>query len=238
MFFEIGCSPLSLVHSIKGGVTVQINDIITAIRPLDEASMAAARARQDMLTKPQGSLGRLEELSIQLAGITRACPPPVPSRKTVLVFAGDHGVVAQGVSAFPQEVTPQMVYNFLRGGAAINVLGAPGRRAGCRHRCGGRRAPGPGRGSDRRQGGARHGRHEPGPGHDPGASAPGAGPGRARGAGGNRPRAGSAGVRRDGHRQHDPGDSHHRNLHRPRARWRSPAPAPVSRRRPCASRPM
>ena len=108
---------------------MQINDTITAIRPLDEASMAAARARQDMLTKPQGSLGRLEELSIQLAGITRTCPPPVPSRKTVLVFAGDHGVVAQGVSAFPQEVTPQMVYNFLRGGAAINVLA---RQAGAR----------------------------------------------------------------------------------------------------------
>ena len=108
---------------------MQINDIITAITVLDEASMAAARARQDMLTKPQGSLGRLEELSIQLAGITRACPPPVPSRKTVLVFAGDHGVVAQGVSAFPQEVTPQMVCNFLRGGAAINVLA---RQAGAR----------------------------------------------------------------------------------------------------------
>ncbi len=108
---------------------MHINDIITAIRPLDEASMAAARARQDMLTKPQGSLGRLEELSIQLAGITCACPPPVPARKAVLVFAGDHGVVAQGVSAFPQEVTPQMVYNFLRGGAAINVLA---RQAGAR----------------------------------------------------------------------------------------------------------
>ena len=108
---------------------MQINDIITAIRPLDEASMAAARARQDILTKPQGSLGRLEELSIQLAGITRTCPPPVLSRKTVLIFAGDHGVVAQGVSAFPQEVTPQMVYNFVRGGAAINVLA---RQAGAR----------------------------------------------------------------------------------------------------------
>jgi nicotinate-nucleotide--dimethylbenzimidazole phosphoribosyltransferase len=101
---------------------LEIGDLIGRIEPLDEASMRAAQARQDALTKPRGSLGRLEALSVQLAGITRRCPPPVPSRKAVLVFAGDHGVVAQGISAYPQEVTPQMVYNFLRGGAAINVL--------------------------------------------------------------------------------------------------------------------
>lgn len=101
---------------------LEIGDLIGRIEPLDEASMRAARARQDALTKPRGSLGRLEALSVQLAGITRRCPPPVPSRKAVLVFAGDHGVVAQGISAYPQEVTPQMMYNFLRGGAAINVL--------------------------------------------------------------------------------------------------------------------
>ena len=217
---------------------MQINDIITAIRPLDEASMAAARARQDMLTKPQGSLGRLEELSIQLAGITRACPPPVPSRKTVLVFAGDHGVVAQGVSAFPQEVTPQMVYNFLRGGAAINVLA---RQAGARVVVVDAGVAAPLAPAD----GLIDGKVAPGtadmslgPAMTPAQAQPGAGPGRARGAGGNRARAGSAGVRRDGHRQHDPGHGHHRDLHRPRARWRSPAPAPVWRRRPCASRPM
>jgi len=104
-------------------------DLARQVAPLDEAAMAAARARQDRLTKPQGSLGRLEEISIQLAGITGRCPPPIPTRKTVLVFAGDHGVVAQGVSAFPQAVTPQMVLNFLRGGAAINVLA---RQAGAR----------------------------------------------------------------------------------------------------------
>ncbi len=92
------------------------------IRPPDEMAMQAALARQDVLTKPPGSLGRLEELSVQLAGITRSCPPPRPARKAVIVFAGDHGVVAQGVSAYPQEVTPQMVLNFLHGGAAINVL--------------------------------------------------------------------------------------------------------------------
>ena len=101
---------------------VDFNRTVAAIRPLDEDAMLAARARQDMLTKPQGSLGRLEGLSIQLAGITRRCPPPRPARKAVIVFAGDHGVVAQGVSAYPQEVTAQMVLNFLRGGAGINVL--------------------------------------------------------------------------------------------------------------------
>jgi nicotinate-nucleotide--dimethylbenzimidazole phosphoribosyltransferase len=90
--------------------------------------MEAARARQDSLTKPPGSLGRLEELSIQTAGIM-ANPLPRIKDKVVLVMAGDHGVVAEGVSAYPQEVTPQMVLNFLRGGAAINVLA---RHAGAR----------------------------------------------------------------------------------------------------------
>ncbi len=103
--------------------------LLAEIQPLDAAAAAAAQARQNILTKPQGSLGRLEELSVQLAGIARRCPPPVPTRKAVIVFAGDHGVVAQGVSAFPQAVTPQMVYNFLRGGAGINVLA---RQAGAR----------------------------------------------------------------------------------------------------------
>lgn len=106
-----------------------IAELIARIAPLDDEAMRAARARQDILTKPQGSLGRLEDLSVQLAGIIGHCPPPIPRRRAVLVFAGDHGVVAQGVSAFPQEVTPQMVLNFLRGGAAINVLA---RQAGAR----------------------------------------------------------------------------------------------------------
>jgi len=99
-----------------------LTQLVSAIGPLDAAAMAAARDRQGQLTKPPGSLGRLEALSIQLAGIAGCCPPPPPERKSVLVFAGDHGVVAQGVSAFPQEVTPQMVLNFLHGGAGINVL--------------------------------------------------------------------------------------------------------------------
>ena len=94
---------------------------IAAIGPLDEAAMAAARARQDTLTKPQAALGRLEDISIQLAGITGQAIPRV-GRKVVVVFAADHGVTAEGVSAYPAEVTPQMVANFANGGAAINVL--------------------------------------------------------------------------------------------------------------------
>jgi len=94
---------------------------IESIRPLDEEAMTAARVRQGRLTKPPGSLGLLEEISIQVAGI-RADPRPAITGKTVIVCAGDHGVVAQGVSAYPQEVTGQMVANILAGGAAINVL--------------------------------------------------------------------------------------------------------------------
>lgn len=91
------------------------------IPPLDHAAMEAARERQNTLTKPPGSLGRLEDLSIQLAGIY-GDPMPTIEHKVIITMAGDHGVVAEGVSAFPQEVTPQMVLNFLNQGAAINVL--------------------------------------------------------------------------------------------------------------------
>ena len=107
---------------------MQIEEIIANIPPLDEAAMQSARARQDRLTKPRGSLGRLEELSIQLAGM-RADPLPAVERKAVIVMAADHGVAREGVSAYPAEVTAQMVLNFLRGGAAINVLA---RQAGAR----------------------------------------------------------------------------------------------------------
>ena len=93
-----------------------------AVLPLDEAAIAEARARQDRLTKPRGALGRLEDLSVQLAGIAGRCPPPVPAPAAVVVFAADHGVVAEGVTPWPQEVTAQMVANFVSGGAAINVL--------------------------------------------------------------------------------------------------------------------
>ena len=100
---------------------MSIEAVIQRIQPLDQQAMASAHARQDMLTKPHGSLGRLEHLSIQIAGITGQVRPRI-QHKVVTVMAGDHGVVAEGVSAYPQEVTPQMVLNFLNGGAAINVL--------------------------------------------------------------------------------------------------------------------
>ena len=100
---------------------MQLKEVIQKIQPLDEAAMQSAQARQDTLTKPNGSLGRLEELSIQLAGMT-ANPLPAVDRKVVIVMAADHGVTCEGVSAYPAEVTPQMVLNFLHGGAAINVL--------------------------------------------------------------------------------------------------------------------
>ncbi|MFC1940126.1 nicotinate-nucleotide--dimethylbenzimidazole phosphoribosyltransferase [Chloroflexota bacterium] len=109
-------------------MTKRLSDIIGMIRPLDERAMAEARARQDILTKPQGSLGRLEGLSIQLAGIQGKVIPQV-KHKVVIVMAGDHGVVAEGVGNWPQEVTAQMVYNFLGGGAGINVIA---RQAGAR----------------------------------------------------------------------------------------------------------
>lgn len=99
-----------------------------SIPHLDEAAMQAARERQNMLTKPPASLGRLEELSIQLAGITGQAFLST-DRKAVIVMAADHGVAAEGVSAYPADVTAQMVLNFLRGGAAINVLA---RQAGAR----------------------------------------------------------------------------------------------------------
>ncbi len=98
------------------------------IPPLDSAAQAAARARQARLTKPAGALGRLETLSIQLAGMTGGLDW-LPRRRAVLICAGDHGIAAQGVSAYPQAVTQQMVLNFLAGGAAVNVLA---RQAGAR----------------------------------------------------------------------------------------------------------
>lgn len=99
----------------------RLDATLRAIGPLDAAAQEAARLRQDSLTKPQGSLGRLEELSIRVAGIV-GTPKPSIKQKVIFTMAGDHGVVAEGVSAYPQEVTPQMVLNFLHGGAAINVL--------------------------------------------------------------------------------------------------------------------
>jgi nicotinate-nucleotide--dimethylbenzimidazole phosphoribosyltransferase len=88
----------------------------------DEQVEAAARARQDTLTKPRGALGTLEDLSVWVSACQGECPPHQFVRARVVVFAGDHGVTAAGVSAFPSEVTAQMVANFEKGGAAINVL--------------------------------------------------------------------------------------------------------------------
>ena len=89
---------------------------------LDAAAMAAARARHLRLAKPPGSLGRLEQLGVQLAGLAGACPPPVPEPAAVAVFAADHGVVSAGVTPWPQEVTAQMVATICSGRAAINAL--------------------------------------------------------------------------------------------------------------------
>jgi nicotinate-nucleotide--dimethylbenzimidazole phosphoribosyltransferase len=97
------------------------DQILAEIESLDKEAMAEAQKRQDDLTKPQGSLGHLESVSIQIAGI-KGNPRPRITHKVIFTLAGDHGVTKEGVSAYPSEVTPQMVYNFLRGGAAINVL--------------------------------------------------------------------------------------------------------------------
>jgi nicotinate-nucleotide--dimethylbenzimidazole phosphoribosyltransferase len=104
-------------------------DTLAAIRPADRSAVDEARARQDRLTKPRGALGVLEDVSVRLAGVTGTCPPPVPAAPAVAVFAADHGVHAQGVTPWPQEVTAQMVGNFLAGGAAVNALA---RQAGAR----------------------------------------------------------------------------------------------------------
>ncbi len=103
-----------------------LNRTLAAIPELDAAAMRAARARLDSLTKPQGSLGRLEELAVAIAGM-RGDPRPALARKLVYVLAADHGVAAEGVSLYPAEVTAQMLQNYARGGAVINALA---RRAG------------------------------------------------------------------------------------------------------------
>jgi nicotinate-nucleotide--dimethylbenzimidazole phosphoribosyltransferase len=92
------------------------------VMPPDAEAAAAARARQLRLTKPPGSLGRLEDLSVWVASCQGTCPPRQFQRPRVVVFAGDHGVTTAGVSAYPAEVTARMVVNFDAGGAAINVL--------------------------------------------------------------------------------------------------------------------
>ncbi|MFE3459563.1 nicotinate-nucleotide--dimethylbenzimidazole phosphoribosyltransferase [Nocardiopsis aegyptia] len=102
--------------------TSLMEETITAIGGLNPRAVEEARDRQNRMTKPPGSLGVLEEVSVQLAGLAGECPPPIPEPAAVAVFAGDHGVHAQGVTAWPQEVTAQMVQNFLEGGAVVNAF--------------------------------------------------------------------------------------------------------------------
>src|SRR5262249_36272609 len=99
-------------------------DTLAAVAPADAGAMAQARDRQERLTKPSGSLGALEDLSVRLAGVAGDCPPPVPEPAAVAVFAADHGVHAQGVTPWPQEGTAQLVANFLAGGAGANAIAA------------------------------------------------------------------------------------------------------------------
>ncbi|WP_163509203.1 nicotinate-nucleotide--dimethylbenzimidazole phosphoribosyltransferase [Fodinicola acaciae] len=99
-----------------------LEETLAAIRPADQAAMRAAQERQSRLTKPPGSLGALETESIRLAGLAGECPPPLAEPAAVAVFAADHGVHAQGVSPWPQEVTGQMVANFAVGGAVVNAI--------------------------------------------------------------------------------------------------------------------
>jgi len=101
-----------------------LDEVKAAIGPLDRDALAAARQRQSQMTKPAGSLGVLEDVSVQLSGLAGSCPPPLPEPAAVAVFAGDHGVHAQGVTPWPQEVTGQMVANFLAGGAVVNAFAA------------------------------------------------------------------------------------------------------------------
>ena len=99
-----------------------LQDTLARIVPLDPSAMREATERQAQLTKPAGALGVLEDASITLSGIQQSCPPRSLTNPAVAVFAGDHGVHAQGVTPWPQEVTVAMVENFRAGGAAVNVL--------------------------------------------------------------------------------------------------------------------
>ncbi|WP_329389815.1 nicotinate-nucleotide--dimethylbenzimidazole phosphoribosyltransferase [Streptomyces sp. NBC_01716] len=99
-----------------------LKETIAGIRPLDAKALGEAWERQKRMTKPAGALGMLEIISAQLSGLSRMCPPPIPEPAAVAVFAGDHGVHAQGVTHWPQEVTAQMVANFLGGGAVCNAF--------------------------------------------------------------------------------------------------------------------
>jgi nicotinate-nucleotide--dimethylbenzimidazole phosphoribosyltransferase len=103
-------------------VPVDLTAFREGIERPNEDVRRAAEQRQLQLTKPTGALGRLETLSTWVAGVRGQCPPPPFERCRVVIFAGDHGVAASGVSAYPPEVTAQMVLNFVSGGAAVNAM--------------------------------------------------------------------------------------------------------------------
>jgi nicotinate-nucleotide--dimethylbenzimidazole phosphoribosyltransferase len=100
----------------------RVSELAAEIPPVDEAAVREARERHLGLSKLPGSLGRLEDLGVRLAGMAGECPPPVPENPAVLVCAGDHGVLGRGVSPWPQAVTAAMVGNFCEGGAAVNAI--------------------------------------------------------------------------------------------------------------------
>src|SRR4030065_1500206 len=110
----------------KGEKMNTLQDMLNSISPVDQELHDKTQKRLDNLTKPPGSLGRLEELARRYVTITGNEYPKI--KKTVIyTFAGDHGVTQEGVSAYPKEATYQMVYNFLRGGGGVNGLGDPAR---------------------------------------------------------------------------------------------------------------
>ncbi len=108
----------------QGRASESVRSLLERPAAPDRTAAAAAADRQDRLVKPRGALGVLEDVSVQLAGLAGSCPPPVPQRAVLAVFAADHGVHARGVSPWPQQVTAQMVATFLAGGAAANALAA------------------------------------------------------------------------------------------------------------------
>ena len=126
---KIGDSGTGRAADVAAGNGVEdvVEQYLDRIGPADEVAMRAATERQAGLTKPAGSLGVLEELSVRVAGMTGSCPPAVPAPAVVTVFAADHGVHAQGVSPWPQEVTAAMLANFAAGGAAVNAFAANNR---------------------------------------------------------------------------------------------------------------
>ncbi len=112
------------IDTAAGTTRSLLTETVSAIGPPDRSAISAARERQERLTKPSGSLGTLEDLSVRLAGLAGECPAPIPEPAVIAVFAADHGVHAQGVTPWPQEVTAQMVANFLAAGAVVNAFAA------------------------------------------------------------------------------------------------------------------